>query len=223
MSGIKVIDVKQNIFDENNKEADELREYLKNKGIFMINLMASPGAGKTTLLEETIKRLRDEINIGVMEADIDAQVDAERIKKAGAGSIQIHTGGMCHMDASMTRQAIEAFDIDGLDLLILENVGNMVCPAEFDTGATENVMLLSLPEGDDKPLKYPLIFQVSDTAIITKIDTAAVFDFDCDAVTERIHNRNPKAEVLFLSAKTGEGMEKWCNWLRKKVKDQKVR
>ena len=217
MNEVKIIDVKQSIFEENNREADELREYLKSKNIFMINMMASPGAGKTTLLEETIKRLGSEIRIGVMEADIDAKVDAERILKAGAKSIQIHTGGMCHMDASMTRQALDAFGVDDLDLVILENVGNLVCPAEFDTGATENVMLLSVPEGDDKPLKYPLIFQVSNLAIITKIDTKAIFDFDFAAAKERILGRNPQAEVICLSAKTGEGMDEWCSWLKKKV------
>jgi len=218
MDDFKVIEVKESIFEQNDKEADELRAYLAGKGVFMINLMASPGAGKTTLLMETIKRLKDEMNIGVMEADIDAQVDAERIAESGARSIQIHTGGMCHMDASMTRQGLDAFGIEGLDLVVLENVGNLVCPAEFDTGATENVMLLSVPEGDDKPLKYPLIFEVSDTVLITKIDTRSVFDFDGEAVVKAIHMRNPKAEVMFVSAKTGEGMDEWCEWLRRKVK-----
>lgn len=183
----------------------------------MINLMSSPGAGKTTLLTETIRRLKDEMSIGVMEADIDAQVDAERIAACGARSIQIHTGGMCHMDASMTKQGLDAFGIDGLDLVVLENVGNLVCPAEFDTGAMENIMLLSVPEGSDKPLKYPLIFEVSDTVLITKIDTKSVFDFDEEAVVNAIRMRNPKAGVMFVSAKTGEGMDAWCDWLMKKV------
>ena len=219
MSGLRVIEVKESIFAANEREADELRAWLKEKGVFMINLMASPGAGKTTLLMETIRRLKGEMNIGVMEADIDAQVDAERIAASGARSIQIHTGGMCHMDAGMTRQGLEAFEIDGLDLVVLENVGNLVCPAEFDTGATENVMLLSVPEGDDKPLKYPLMFQVSDTVLITKIDTKPVFDFDDEAVLKAIRSRNPKAEIFFVSAKTGEGMDAWCDWLRRKVKN----
>lgn len=218
MDNLRVIEVKESIFAANDREADELRSRLKEKGVFMINLMASPGAGKTTLLMETIKRLKEEMNIGVMEADIDAQVDAEKIASVGARSIQIHTGGMCHMDAGMTRQGLEAFGIEGLDLVVLENVGNLVCPAEFDTGATENVMLLSVPEGDDKPLKYPLMFQVSDTVLITKIDTKPVFDFDDEAVTKAIRARNPKAEIMFVSAKTGEGMDQWCDWLRKKVK-----
>lgn len=219
MGELKIIDVKESIFDANNKEADELRDTLRAKKVFMINLMSSPGAGKTTLLTETIRRLKDQLKIGIMEADIDAQVDAERIRKAGARSIQLHTGGMCHMDAGMTRQGLEAFGVEDLDLVILENVGNLVCPAEFDTGAHENVMLLSIPEGDDKPLKYPLIFQVSNLVIITKTDAKAVFDFDEKAVVERIHGRNPEAEVLFLSAKTGEGMEDWCRWLLKKTRE----
>lgn len=218
MADLKVIEVKESIFKQNDQEADELRAYLRQNNVFMINLMSSPGAGKTTLLTETIRRLKGEMSIGVMEADIDAQVDAERITASGARSIQIHTGGMCHMDASMTRQGLDAFGIDGLDLVVLENVGNLVCPAEFDTGATENVMLLSVPEGDDKPLKYPLIFEVSDTVLITKVDTKSVFDFNEESVIRSIHMRNPKAEVMFLSAKTGEGMDAWCQWLRDKVR-----
>ena len=218
MADLKIIEVKESIFKQNDQEADELRAYLRQNNVFMINLMSSPGAGKTTLLTETIRRLKGEMSIGVMEADIDAQVDAERITASGARSIQIHTGGMCHMDASMTRQGLDAFGIDGLDLVVLENVGNLVCPAEFDTGATENVMLLSVPEGDDKPLKYPLIFEVSDTVLITKVDTKSVFDFNEESVIRSIHMRNPKAEVMFLSAKTGEGMDVWCQWLRGKVR-----
>ena len=218
MADLKIIEVKESIFKQNDQEADELRGYLRQNNVFMINLMSSPGAGKTTLLTETIRRLKGEMSIGVMEADIDAQVDAERITASGARSIQIHTGGMCHMDASMTRQGLDAFGIDGLDLVVLENVGNLVCPAEFDTGATENVMLLSVPEGDDKPLKYPLIFEVSDTVLITKVDTKSVFDFNEESVIRSIHMRNPKAEVMFLSAKTGEGMDAWCQWLRGKVR-----
>jgi len=221
MDNIKLVEVKQSIFAENNREADELRKYLKEKKVFMVNLMASPGAGKTTLLMETIIRLKEEMTIGVMEADIDAMVDAERIHAAGARSIQLHTGGMCHMDAGMTKQGLDAFGIDGLDLVVLENVGNLVCPAEFDTGASLNVMLLSVPEGDDKPLKYPLIFQVCDVILISKIDTKSVFDFDDETVVERIHRRNPNAQVFFLSAKTGEGMDQWCDWLRHRVADCK--
>ncbi|TEB04085.1 Hydrogenase isoenzymes nickel incorporation protein HypB [Pelotomaculum schinkii] len=218
MSEIKLIEVKQSIFAENDHAADELRKYLKEVKTFMVNLMSSPGAGKTTTLMRTIEMLKEEMKIGVMEADIDAIVDAEKIAATGAKSIQLHTGGMCHMDAGMTRQGLDKFGIVDLDLVVLENVGNLVCPAEFDTGACQNVMILSVPEGDDKPLKYPLMFQVSDLVLINKIDTKCVFDFDDEAVVKRIHDRNPNAEVLFISAKTGEGFDKWCDWIRKNVK-----
>lgn len=217
MSEIKLIEVKQSIFEQNNNAADELRAYLKEKGVYMINLMASPGAGKTTTLMRLIHMLKEEMRIGVMEADIDATVDAEKIASAGARSIQLHTGGMCHMDADMTRQGLDEFGIDDLDLVVLENVGNLVCPAEFDTGAAKNAMILSVPEGDDKPLKYPLMFQVSDLVLINKIDAKCVFDFDDEAVRERILQRNPNAEIIFLSAKTGEGFEKLADWVRKEV------
>ncbi|MFX4263417.1 hydrogenase nickel incorporation protein HypB [Pelotomaculum propionicicum] len=219
MSEIKLIEVKQSIFAENDQAADELRKYLKEAKTFMVNLMSSPGAGKTTTLVRTIEMLKDEMKIGVMEADIDAMVDAERIAATGAKSIQLHTGGMCHLDADMTRQGLDEFGIAGLDLVVLENVGNLVCPAEFDTGACRNVMILSVPEGDDKPLKYPLMFQVSDLVLINKIDAKCVFDFDDDTAVRRIRERNPKAEVLFISAKTGEGFDKWCDWIRKNVKE----
>lgn len=221
MASLKVIEVKQSIFAQNNEAAEQLRTYLKEKGVYMINLMASPGAGKTTTLLRLIHLLKDEMRIGVMEADIDATVDAEKIIAAGAKSIQLHTGGMCHMDAEMTRQGLDEFGIDDLDLVVLENVGNLVCPAEFDTGATENVMILSVPEGDDKPLKYPLMFQVSNLVLINKIDAKVVFDFNDELVVERIHQRNPHAEVIFISAKTGMGFDKLCDWLRKKVADFK--
>lgn len=219
MSEIKLIEVKQSIFAENDQAADELRKYLKEAKTFMVNLMSSPGAGKTTTLVRTIEMLKDEMEIGVMEADIDAMVDAERIAATGAKSIQLHTGGMCHLDADMTRQGLDEFGIAGLDLVVLENVGNLVCPAEFDTGACRNVMILSVPEGDDKPLKYPLMFQVSDLVLINKIDAKSVFDFDDETAVRRIRERNPKAEVLFISAKTGEGFDKWCDWIRKNVKE----
>lgn len=221
MADVKVIEVKQSIFAQNDEAAEQMREYLKGKGVYMINLMASPGAGKTTTLLRLIRTLKEEIRIGVMEADIDATVDAEKIMAAGAKSIQIHTGGMCHMDAEMTRQGLDEFGIDDLDLVVLENVGNLVCPAEFDTGAVDNVMILSVPEGDDKPLKYPLMFQVSNLVLINKTDTKAVFDFDDEVVTERIHQRNPEAEVIFISAKTGEGFDQFCDWIRKKVAEFK--
>lgn len=222
MSEIRLIEVKQSIFAKNDNLANELRDEMKQKGVFMINLMASPGAGKTTTLVRLINELKDEIRIGVMEADIDATVDAETIAQAGAKSMQIHTGGMCHMDADMTKQGVDEFGINDIDLLVLENVGNLVCPAEFDTGAAENVMILSVPEGDDKPLKYPLMFQVSNLVIINKIDAKAVFDFDDEKVKERILQRNPNAEVIFFSAKTGEGFDEFVKWIRKRVKEYKT-
>ena len=216
---VRVIEIKQNVFAANEVNADKIRARLKKEKTYMINLMASPGAGKTTTLLRTISMLQDEMKIGVMEADIDASVDAEKIAAAGAKSIQLHTGGMCHMDAEMTKQGLDEFGTEELDLLVLENVGNLVCPAGFDTGACINVAILSVPEGDDKPLKYPLMFQVCDLVLINKIDAKVVFDFDDEAVVKRIHERNPKAEVMFVSAKTGEGFEPWCDWLRKKVKE----
>ncbi len=214
MSNLKVIDVNVNISDENDAIAEEVRAYHKKNHTFMINLMASPGAGKTTTLLRTIEMLGDAYQIGVMEADIDATVDAERMKAAGVRSIQIHTGGECAMDASMTQQALRKFDTKDIDLLVLENVGNLVCPAENDTGATVNVEILSVPEGDDKPLKYPLMFEVCQVVLINKIDTKPYFAFDEKAVEERIHLRNPKAEIFFVSAKTGEGFDKWIAWLK---------
>lgn len=213
-----VVTVKENILIENNKKADELRNFLTKKGIFFINVMASPGSGKTTLLVELINRLKDKFNIGVMEADIDGDVDAERISKlTGVRSIQIHTSGACHLTAQMVEDAIKEFDISNLDLLILENVGNLVCPAEFDTGAHLNMMLLSVPEGHDKPLKYPLIFQVSDIAVITKIDTLPVFKFDIELCKEYIKRRNNKAEVFAVSAIKKEGLEALIDALVKRI------
>ena len=218
MEKVKIIEVKQSIFAANNQEAEETRRRLRKQKTYMINLMASPGAGKTTLLCRTIEALKDEMKIGVMEADIDASVDAESIQAAGARSIQLHTGGMCHMDSSMTKQGLDAFETESLDLLFLENIGNLVCPAEFDTGASINVALLSVPEGDDKPLKYPLMFQVCDLVMISKMDVKPVFDFDTEKVVQNIRMRNPNAEVIFLSAKTGENMDQWYDWLRRHVK-----
>ena len=181
--------------------------------------MSSPGSGKTTTLKATIAQLKDEFKIGVMEADIDSDVDAKAIADTGVKSIQLHTGGMCHLDAGMTEQGIKEFGTADLDFVVLENVGNLVCPAEFDTGASKNAMILSVPEGDDKPLKYPLMFSICDVVLINKIDTKSVFDFDDDAVIERIHKLNPDCEIYFISAKTGEGVDNWCNWLRKEIKD----
>ena len=219
MDEFKVIEIKRSVFENNDREADRLRNELKREKTFLLNLMSSPGSGKTTTLKATIARLKDEMNIGVMEADIDSDVDAKAIADTGVRSIQLHTGGMCHLDAGMTEQGIKEFGTDDLDLVVLENVGNLVCPAEFDTGASKNAMILSVPEGDDKPLKYPLMFTVSDVVLINKIDTKSVFDFDDEAVVSRIHKLNPGAEIFFISAKTGEGVDQWCDWLRKEVKE----
>ncbi|MBE6835022.1 MAG: hydrogenase nickel incorporation protein HypB [Ruminococcaceae bacterium] len=219
MDNFKVIEIKKSVFENNDREADKLREELKANKTFLLNLMSSPGAGKTTTLKATLSRLKDEFKIGVMEADIDSDVDARAIEQAGVASIQLHTGGMCHLDAGMTRQGIDEFNANQFDLVVLENVGNLVCPAEFDTGASKNAMILSVPEGDDKPLKYPLMFTVSDVVLINKIDTKSVFEFDDEAVKERIHRLNPNAEIFFISARTGEGVDAWCDWLRKQVND----
>ena len=221
MSEFKVIEIKKSVYEHNDREAQKLRDELKEKKMFLLNLMSSPGAGKTTTLKSIISRLKDEMNIGVMEADIDSDVDAKAISDTGVKAIQRHTGGMCHLDAGMTRQGVDNLETDGLDLVFLENVGNLVCPAEFDTGASKNMMILSVPEGDDKPLKYPLMFTVSDVVLINKIDTKSVFDFDDEAVKERILERNPNAEIFFISAKTGEGIDSVCDWLRREVKEWK--
>lgn len=218
MDEFKVIEIKKSVYENNDKEANRLRSQLKGEKTFLLNLMSSPGSGKTTTLRAVISRLKNEMNIGVMEADIDSDVDAKAIADTGVRSIQLHTGGMCHLDAGMTEQGIKELGTQDLDLVVLENVGNLVCPAEFDTGAVKNAMILSVPEGDDKPLKYPLMFTVSDVVLINKIDTKSVFDFDADAVVRRIHKLNPKAEIFFISAKTGEGVDEWCDWLRKEVK-----
>ena len=217
MSEVRVIEVHQSVFAENDAIAEITRERLKEEKTFMVNLMASPGAGKTTLLLKTIEALKEKYKIGIMEADIDATVDAEKIKSAGVGSIQVHTGGECAMDAEMTRQAMDEFDTAQYDLLFLENVGNLVCPAETDTGASKKVAILSIPEGDDKPLKYPLMFEVCDAVIISKIDTRDYFEFDDKAVVERIHNCNPNSSVFFLSSKTGQGFDAWIKWLTTNV------
>lgn len=219
MDEFKVIEIKRSVFDNNDKEAERVREELKKEKTFLLNLMSSPGSGKTSTLKATIARLKDDLKIGVMEADIDSDVDAKAISDTGVKSIQLHTGGMCHLDAGMTEQGLKEFGTEDLDLVVLENVGNLVCPAEFDTGASKNAMILSVPEGDDKPLKYPLMFTVSDVVLINKIDTKSVFDFDDDAVVERIHKLNPNAEIFFISAKTGEGVDEWCNWLKNQVSE----
>ena len=210
---IKIIELKQNVFKENEVNADIIREECKANGQLMINVMSSPGSGKTTTLVRTIKEL-NEYNIGVMECDIDADVDAYTIREAGARSIQLHTGGMCHMDAGMTKQGMNEMGMDGLDIVFIENVGNLVCPAEFDTGASINMTILSVPEGDDKPAKYPLIYEVCDIVLVNKIDAMAVFDFDKDLCVSRIKELNPDAKVFFVSSKTGEGFDEWLDYLR---------
>ncbi len=219
MKDYRIIEVKESILEDNDRDAEELRRELKAQNTFLLNLMSSPGAGKTTTLVRTIGMLKDEFAIGIMEADIDSDVDAATINEAGARTIQLHTGGMCHLDADMTRQGIREFGTEDLDLVGLENVGNLVCPAEFDTGAVKNAMILSVPEGDDKPLKYPLMFQIADVVLINKCDVLPVFDdFDKDRVTERIRMRNPECDIIFISAKTGEGFEEWANWLRREIR-----
>ena len=219
MEEFKVLEIKQSVFADNDRQAEEMRRELKKKKVFLLNLMSSPGSGKTTTLSRTIEALRDEMKIGVMEADIDSDVDAREIEKFGAKVIQLHTGGMCHLDAEMTRQGLEGLDTQDVDLAILENVGNLVCPAEFDTGAVKNAMILSVPEGDDKPLKYPLIFQVCDVVLINKIDVLPYFDFDMEECRKNILMRNPKAKIIPICAKTGEGIEEWADWLRGQVKE----
>ena len=217
MKDVRIIEIKESVFADNNHQAELLREDLKDKGVFLLNLMSSPGSGKTTLLKGTIEALKEKMRIGVMEADIDSDVDARTIAETGVKAIQLHTGGMCHLDADMTRQGIEALGVEDVDLAILENVGNLVCPAEFDTGALSNVMILSVPEGHDKPLKYPLMFQICDAVLINKIDVLPYFDFDMELVKEYIHMRNPQAEIFPVCAKTGEGMKEWILWLENKV------
>lgn len=210
---VRVIEIKKSVFENNDREADKLRQELRRKGIFLLNLMSSPGAGKTTTLMRTIEALRGRFRIAVMEADIDSDIDAKKIAALGVEAVQLHTGGMCHLDAGMTRQGIEELASKDIDIAILENVGNLVCPAEFDTGAAGNAMILSVPEGDDKPLKYPLMFQVCDVVLINKTDVLPYFDFDLEKCRENIAKRNPKAKVFPICAKTGEGIEAWTEWL----------
>ncbi len=219
MDNVRVIEIKESVFADNDREADRIRRELKQEKTFLLNLMSSPGSGKTTTLKRTIEALKDDLRIGVMEADIDGAVDAEQIATTGVKSIQLHTGGMCHLDAGMTEQGLRELGTEDLDLAILENVGNLVCPAEFDTGAVKNAMILSVPEGHDKPLKYPLIFTVCDVLIINKIDVLPYFDFDMEKVVEYAHMRNPKLEIFPISAKTGEGAEAWTEWLCSQVQE----
>lgn len=221
MKTVRILEVKQSVFANNDVQAGKLRAELREKGIYLLNLMSSPGSGKTTTLTRLIALLKEDLKIGVMEADIDSDVDAKTIAATGAKAIQLHTGGMCHLDAAMTRQGLEGLDAGDADLIILENVGNLVCPAEFDTGAVKNMAILSVPEGHDKPLKYPLMFQVCDTVLINKIDAAPYFNFDFEKCTEYIHMRNPKAKIFPVSAKTGEGMAAVADWLKEEVRNWK--
>ena len=214
MDELRVIEIKKSVFADNDHDADLLRGELHQQGVFLLNLMSAPGSGKTTTLIQTINRLKDKLRIGVMEADIDSDVDARKMREAtGVESVQLHTGGMCHLDAEMTRQGLAALDLAATDLVILENVGNLVCPAEFDTGAVRNAMILSVPEGDDKPLKYPLMFSVCDVVLINKTDVMPYFDFDLEKCAEYIRMRNPKAQVIPICAKTGEGIDTFADWI----------
>ena len=222
MDKVRVIEIKKSVFAQNEQDANSLRQELKDRGVYLLNLMSAPGSGKTTTLIKTINLLKEKLKIAVMEADIDSDVDAVKIKEAtGIQSIQLHTGGMCHLDAEMTRQGLDGLDLDGVDLVILENVGNLVCPAEFDTGAACNAMILSVPEGHDKPLKYPLMFSVCDVVVINKMDVAPYFDFDLDKCKEYIKMRNPGAEVIPICAKTGEGVEAFAQWILNQINNWK--
>ena len=214
MEGYRILEIKQSVFENNDREADKLREELKRNKTFLLNLMSSPGSGKTTTLRRTIEALKDELRIGIMEADIDSDVDAATIEKTGVKVIQLHTGGMCHLDAGMTKQGLEGLGVEDVDLAILENIGNLVCPAEFDTGAVKNAMILSVPEGDDKPLKYPLMFSVCDVLLINKIDVLPYFDFDIEKCREYVHRLNPNMKIIPISSRTGEGIGEWADWLR---------
>lgn len=218
MEKFRVLEIKQSVFADNDKRAEELRKELKEKKVFLLNLMSSPGSGKTTTLSRTIEQLKDEMKIGVMEADIDSDVDARTISELGVKAIQLHTGGMCHLDADMTAQGLRGLETGDVDLAVLENVGNLVCPAEFDTGAVKNAMILSVPEGDDKPLKYPLMFSICDVVLINKIDVLPYFDFDMEKCEQNIKMRNPNARIIPICARTGEGIDKWADWLRSEVK-----
>ena len=222
MNDVRVIEVKENILADNDKEAQILRDKLKSNKTFLMNLMSSPGSGKTTTLLRTVEQLKDKIKIGIMEADIDSDVDAKTMASAGVKSIQLHTGGMCHLDAAMTEQGLNELNYDGLDLVVLENVGNLICPAEFDTGAAKNVMILSVPEGHDKPLKYPLMFSKVDALIINKIDVAPYFDFDMNKLREYVLKLNQNVKIFPISAKTGEGVSDWTNWLLSEVNEWKL-
>lgn len=217
MEGYRILEIKQSIFENNDREADRLRQKLKEDRTFLLNLMSSPGSGKTSTLKRTIAALKDDYRVGVMEADIDSDVDAAAIESTGAKVIQLHTGGMCHLDAGMTRQGLDGLGVDDVDLAILENIGNLVCPAEFDTGAVKNAMILSVPEGDDKPLKYPLMFSICDCLLINKIDVLPYFDFSLENCEKYVRKLNPNMKIIPISARTGEGIDEWAAWLREQT------
>lgn len=219
MDEIKVIELKQNVFEDNDKDAERLRAELKESGVLLMNVMSSPGSGKTMLLRGLAEKFKGRLNWAVMEADIDSDVDAARMNEAGVTTVQLHTGGMCHLDADMTRQGLTELGTEGLDLVVLENVGNLVCPAEFDTGAAIDLTILSVPEGDDKPLKYPLMYEKCDILVVSKTDVLPYFDFDTDKVVQNARMRNPEIEVMFVSAKTGEGMDELADWIARKVRE----
>lgn len=217
MDSFKILEIKQSVYESNDKQAELLRQDLKRDGIFLLNLMSSPGSGKTTTLMRTIEALKDEMSIGILEADLDSDVDARTVSRTGAKVIQLHSGGMCHLDADMTRQGLAGLGTSGLDLVVLENIGNLICTADFDTGAVRNAAILSVPEGDDKPLKYPHMFEVVDVLLVNKIDAMSFFDFDLGALRERVARLNPKAKIIPISARTGEGIKEWTDWLRTEV------
>jgi len=219
METYKILEIKQSVFENNDRQADLLREQLKKDKTFLLNLMSSPGSGKTTTVLRTIEALKNEINIAVLEADIDSDVDAKTVSKTGVKVIQLHTGGMCHLDADMTKQGLAGLGTENIDFCILENVGNLVCPAEFDTGAVKNAMILSVPEGDDKPLKYPLMFSIVDVLLVNKMDSIGFFEFDLEAVKKRVKKLNPNIKVIPITAKTGEGIDEWADWLRTEIKE----
>ena len=217
MSELKVFSIKKNIYEDNKKVAEETREFLRENGAFMVNVMSSPGSGKTTTLVSTVKALKEEMNIGVIEADVDSDVDAKTVQEAGARAVQMHTDGLCHIDATMARAGVDALEVSDLDLVFLENIGNLICPVGYDTGAMKNIAILSVPEGDDKPLKYPMIFAKVDALLISKMDVMPYFDFDMESLKERVYHLNKDIEIFPLSAKTGEGMDAWTNWIRKQM------
>lgn len=219
LDSFKIMEIKESIFKNNDEQANQLRERLRDDKTFLLNLMSSPGSGKTTTVLRTIEALKEEMRIGVLEADIDSDVDAKTVSETGTKVIQLHTGGMCHLDAEMTKQGLEGLGTEDVDFVILENIGNLICTADFDTGAAKSAMILSVPEGDDKPLKYPLMFSVVDVLLVNKIDTMDYFNFNMQAVIERATKLNPKIKIIPISAKSGEGIEEWADWLRSEVKN----